>query len=83
VEIPPWGGIPPRLGTTGTEHTESKARNTDALPSHFMIYSSRCWDVFLLTWCPAFLKCYGPRATLIRHWVRCIRYVRVLVRFPY
>jgi len=48
------------------EHAESKARNTDALPTYFMIASV---EIFFLTWGPALLKCYGPHATLIRHCV--------------
>jgi len=26
-------------------------------------------EMFFLTWGPALFECYGPRATLIRHWV--------------
>jgi len=48
------------------EHTDSDARNTDALPTH-TLWFRRCWDVFF-TWGPALLKCYGPRAILIWHW---------------
>jgi len=31
------------------------------------LWFSRCWGLFL-TWGPALLKCYRPRAVLIRHW---------------
>jgi len=46
------------------EHAEIKTSSTDALLTHFMF--CRCWGVFL-TWGSALLKCYGPRATSIRH----------------
>jgi len=29
-------------------------------------------EVFVLTWGPALLKCYGPRVTLIRHWKKYV-----------
>jgi len=57
--------------TNWIEHTESKARNTDALPTHYNLAGV---EMFVLTWGPALLKCYGPRATLIRHWLHHLQF---------
>jgi len=39
------------------------------MPSHTPCDLAGVEMLFFLTWCPALLKCYGPRATLIRHWL--------------